>query len=74
MVAPRGYTAIRSVDLSGKKILTANTHGGGDLMHTREDFEALLAGRRLGTHLTIYGAVPQQDAKVRSWLEENDCL
>lgn len=74
MVAPRGYTAIRSVDLSGKKILTANTHGGGDLMHTREDFEALLAGRRLGTHLTIYGAVTQQDAKVRSWLEENDGL
>ena len=67
-------TWIRSVDLSAKKILTANTHGGGDLMHTREDFEALLAGRRLGTHLTIYGAVTQQDAKVRSWLEENDCL
>ena len=28
-------TWIRSVDLSAKKILTANTHGGGDLMHTR---------------------------------------
>lgn len=43
-------------------------------MHTREDFEALLAGRRLGTHLTVYGAVRPQDAKVRSWLEENGCL
>lgn len=61
-------TWIRSVDLS------ANTHGGGGLMHTREDFEALLAGRRLGTHLTVYGAVRPQDAKVRSWLEENGCL
>ena len=67
-------TWIRSVDLSAKKILTANTHGGGGLMHTREDFEALLAGRRLGTHLTVYGAVRPQDAKVRSWLEENGCL
>ena len=37
-------TWIRSVDLSAKKILTANTHGGGGLMHTREAFEALLAG------------------------------
>ena len=35
------------------------------LMHTREAFEALLAGRRLGTHLTVYGAVRPQDAKVR---------
>ena len=67
-------TWIRSVDLSSKKILTANTHGGGGLMHTREDFEALLAGRRLGTHLTVYGAVNPQDANVRSWLEENGCL
>lgn len=67
-------TWIRSVDLSAKKILTANTHGGGGLMHNREDFEALLAGRRLGTHLTVYGAVRPQDAKVRSWLEENGCL
>ena len=58
-------TWIRSVDLSAKKILTANTHGGGGLMHTREAFEALLAGRRLGTHLTVYGAVRPQDAKVR---------
>lgn len=38
---------------------------GGGLMHTREAFEALLAGRRLGTHLTVYGAVRPQDAKVR---------
>lgn len=58
-------TWIRSVDLSAKKILTANTHGGGGLMHTCEAFEALLAGRRLGMHLTAYGAVRPQDAKVR---------
>ncbi len=32
-------------------------------MHTREAFEALLAGRRLGTHLTVYGAVRPQDAR-----------
>ena len=39
-------------------------HAGGGLMHTCEAFEALLAGRRLGMHLTVYGAVRPQDAKV----------
>ena len=39
-------TWIRSVDLSGKKILTANTHGGGGLMHPREDFEAAAGSAR----------------------------
>lgn len=67
-------TWIKSVDLSGKKILTANTHGGGGLMETRRDFETLLAGKNLGTHLTVYGGVRPQDNRVRSWLTENGCL
>lgn len=67
-------TWIKSVDLSGKQILTANTHGGGGLMETRRDFETLLAGKNLGTHLTVYGGVRPQDNRVRSWLMENGCL
>ncbi len=67
-------TWIKSVDLSGKQILTANTHGGGGLMETRKDFETLLAGKNLGTHLTVYGSVRPQDNRVRSWLKENGCL
>lgn len=67
-------TWIKSVDLSGKQILTANTHGGGGLMETRRDFETLLAGKNLGTHLTVYGGVRPQDNRVRSWLTENGCL
>ncbi len=67
-------TWIKSVDLSGKKILTANTHGGGGLMETRRDFKKLLAGKNLGTHLTVYGGVRPQDNRVRSWLTENGCL
>lgn len=67
-------TWIKSVDLSGKKILTANTHGGGGLMETRWDFKKLLAGKNLGTHLTVYGGVRPQDNRVRSWLTENGCL
>lgn len=67
-------TWIRSADLTGKTILTANTHGGGGLMHTREDFEAILAGRTLGTHLTVRGGVRPEDPAVRAWLAENGCL
>ncbi len=67
-------TWIKSVDLTGKKILTANTHGGGGLMHTREDFEKLLPGKNLGTHLTVYGATDPDDTNLRRWLADNGCL
>ncbi len=62
--------------LNGKLVLTANTHGGGGLMHTREDFEKLLAdsGAKLGTHLTVFGDVDEDDLKVRNWLRENNVL
>ena len=43
-------------------------------METRRDFETLLAGKNLGTHLTVYGGVRPQDNRVRSWLMENGCL
>lgn len=69
-------TWIRSVDLKGKQILTCNTHGGGGRMNTREDFEKLLkdAGVELGTHLTVFGDVPEDDYDVRRWLKENGLL
>lgn len=67
-------TWIKSVDLSGKLVLTANTHGGGGLMHTREDFEALLPNTRLGTHFTTYGSVRKNSSFVRAWLRENDLI
>lgn len=40
-------------DRTNLLILTANTHGGGGRMHTREDFEKWLPQSRLGTHFTI---------------------
>lgn len=67
-------TWIKSVDLSGKLVLTANTHGGGGLMHTREDFEALLPNSRLGTHFTTYGSVRKNSSFVRTWLRENELI
>ena len=67
-------TWIKSVDLSGKFVLTANTHGGGGLMRTREDFEALLPNSRLGTHFTTYGSVRKNNSFVRAWLRENELI
>lgn len=67
-------TWIRSADLSGKKVLTANTHGGGGMMHTREDFEKLLPKSRLGTHLTVYGAPAPHDPTVEKWLVANGVI
>lgn len=55
-------------------ILTANTHGGGGRMHTREDFEKWLPQSRLGTHFTVFGGVSRKDRDVRRWLEENKVL
>ena len=65
---------IKSVNLSGKFVITANTHGGGGLMHTREDFESLLKSSKLGTHLTHYGDVKQGDNDVAQWLKANKLI
>ena len=69
-------TWIKSQNFAGKLVLTCNTHGGGGLMHTREDFEKLLSGTgaKLGTHLTVYGGVDKDDGDVRNWLRENGLL
>ena len=67
-------TWMRSVDLSQKFVLTFNTHGGGGLMHTREDFEKLLARTRLGSHLTVFGSVVVRSPQVEQWLRENQLL
>ena len=69
-------TWIKSQDFKGKLVLTCNTHGGGGLMHTREDFEKLLgnSGATLGTHLTVFGDVAEDDADVRQWLAENGLI
>lgn len=63
-------------ELSGKLVITCNTHGGGGLMHTREDFEKLLkdSGAKLGTHLTVFGGVSENDSDVRDWLADNGLL
>jgi flavodoxin len=67
-------TWIKGADLSGKKVLTANTHGGGGMMHTREDFEKLLPKSTLGTHLTVYGAPAPHDPTVEKWLIANGVI
>ena len=69
-------TWVKAQNFTGKLVLTCNTHGGGGLMHTREDFEKLLAGSgaKLGTHLTVYGGVDEDDSDVRRWLIQNGLL
>lgn len=52
-------------DRTNLLILTANTHGGGGRMHTREDFEKWLPQSRLGTHFTVFGGVPRGSALAR---------
>ncbi len=70
-IAPALELWIKSVDLSGKLVLTCNTHGGGGIMETRDDFERLLPNVKLGTHFTTYGSVGLRSSGVRSWLREN---
>lgn len=67
---------IGTAQLRGKFIITCNTHGGGGIMHTREDFDAILKGKgvRLGTHFTVLGAVGETDLGVKSWLLENQLI
>ena len=66
-------TWMETVDITGKYVATFNTHGGGGLMQTRADFEAMLPGVRLGTHLTEYGSV-SGDSEARNWLRENQLI
>jgi len=67
-------TWIAAQQWQGRFVITCNTHGGGGLMETRSDFEALLSGARLGTHLTTFGSVIESSPVVRSWLSENQLL
>lgn len=67
-------TWMETVDLSKKFVLTMSTHGGGGLMEVRSEFEALLAGTKLGTHFLSYGGVSETDPDVREWLRENKLL
>ena len=69
-------TWLKSKDFNGKYVLTCNTHGGGGVMHTREDFEAWAktSGARLGTHLTVFGSAMENSSEVRSWLRENEVI
>ena len=62
---------IAGAGLQGKLVLTFNDHGGGGEMECRRDFEALLKGNRLGSHLAIFGQVSRNDGDVRRWLQEN---
>ena len=64
-------TWIAAQDWQGRFVITCNTHGGGGLMQTRSDFEALLSKARLGTHLTSFGSVVESSPIVRNWLREN---
>lgn len=68
-------TWLQTVDLSGKRILTCNTHDGGGLMHTREDFENALPHLTLGTHLTLLDkTVEEAEPFIKNWLTENGVL
>ena len=79
LVAPHGMplqTWAKAQNFTGKLVITCNTHGGGGLMHTREDFEKILrpTGARLGTHLTVEGSVRTNSKEVRNWLIANGVL
>ena len=69
-------TWIEGAAFDGQQVLTCNSHGGGGLMHTREDFEALLAKQnvRVGTQLTVYADVLEDDGEVKDWLAANGLL
>lgn len=69
-------TWAKAQNFSGKLVLTCNSHGGGGLMHTREDFEKILkpTGARLGTHLTVEGSVRTNSKEVRNWRIANGVL
>ncbi len=67
-------TWIAAQQWQGRFVITCNTHGGGGLMETRSDFEALLTKARLGTHLTTFGSVVESSPVVRNWLRENELL
>lgn len=66
-------TWIRSVDLKGKTIGHYNTHGGGGLMHTEEDFLKLLPNEKHLTHLTTRGSWGSS-GDIRDWLAANKLL
>lgn len=69
-------TWAKAQNFSGKLVLTWNSHDGGGLMHTREDFEKILkpTGARLGTHLTVEGSVRTNSKEVRTWRIANGVL
>ena len=67
-------TWIAGQNWKSRFVITCNTHGGGGLMETRKDFEALLSDAKLGTHLTTFGSVIEASPAVRRWLRENDLL
>jgi sulfatase modifying factor 1 len=61
-------------DFGGRKVVTANTHGGSGQARTRADIEKALKGKNaaLGTHLAVYGRVSSEaDSNVEKWLTEN---
>lgn len=64
-------TWIRSVDLKGKQVLPATTHGGGGIMETNKDFQRLLPQSKLGTQLVIFGRVDEDSSEVHDWLVQN---
>lgn len=63
-------TWIKAHPVTGKTVATFNTDGGGGTMHTREDFEKLLAGNKFLPHLTIFGTTDDETAEVSRWLEK----
>lgn len=65
---------IQSNKPQGKFIATFNDHGGGGEMECRKDYEEMLKGNRLGTHLAIFGEVSESSSEVRLWLKENGLL
>ena len=62
---------LSQTDLSGKVIMPFNTHGGGGLMQTRDDFVQMCPKSTVTQSLTIYGSGDSDlDEQILRWLKQ----
>ena len=62
---------LSQTDLSGKVIMPFNTHGGGGLMQTRDDFVQMCPKSTVTQSLTVYGNGDSDlDEQILRWLKE----
>ena len=62
---------LTQTDLSGKTIMPFNTHGGGGLMQTHDDFVEMCPKSKITESLTVYGSGDSDlDNQILAWLKK----